>query len=667
MSLDTYLDGSLVGTTRIRLRANGDQGVAIANAADGTAAEAGIVFDDPDSTMSVPAWRPCYVVETLCTTAPRLFTGYVTGRTYRRGHYRTGGGREIDTTIFDSNVLLQMHRINGGDSKRPAETFTARMAWLMASGYIPIVQDLGFIISSAVIYDATDYKHQFPSDVLLDLCGPRDLIFFVYWDQSAAALGLFVDSPDATTYTSTLTISNVLSDVDDTTCFAPYLDDESTLDPSEVYSDIAYLYAGGVYYGANITTRSTFFPSPILHRDTLVENMKVGKPTTAALFANRILARDSKENQIITMTVKLPAAKVGLIDAGHRLSVKLSHVPGFTSFTYTRVEQITKVQTEGTPDFYDVGLRLSTHGIIGGGGTGSGSTLPFPISSGTPPPLIQYAFGTSAVVLPTAPTDGDLMIGWVTERGTGTYPPAFTGWTSIATAKNVSIFGDNYYARLMYRIASGDTATVLNMGTGNYNGTVVEWGQAVLGASVAQSDLNSATFTAGGPIAASAGSILMGFGVVFTFFVGSVTPDTGVTELIEQSFSGNAPTNWVGYRTITTATTDYAGGTLTGSPGRLEYGGVSLVITPAAGSDAPLPGQPVINEFVANGDGTTVTFTTANGYAPLSLRVWVDGVAIILGLTETNPTAGTFTLDFAPRGAVGDSAASKIYVSYVTA
>jgi hypothetical protein len=117
--------------------------------------------------------------------------------------------------------------------------------------------------ATTLTYDATQYKGQFPSDVLNDLCGPREQIFFVYWDQGAAALGLFLDAPTATTYTSTLTISNILSDVNDTTCFAPYIDAESVLDPAEVYSNIRYVYARGVYYGHNLTTAGAFFPLPL--------------------------------------------------------------------------------------------------------------------------------------------------------------------------------------------------------------------------------------------------------------------------------------------------------------------------------------------------------------------------------------------------------------------
>ena len=667
MSLDTYLAGSLVGTTRIRLRANGDQGIGIAANADGSMAQGGIVFDDPDSSLGITGWQPVHVVETLCTAAPRLFTGYIGDRTYRRGHYRTDGGREIDTTILDSNVLLQMHRINGADSLRPEETDTARLAWLLGSGYIPLVSDLGFVNGVGRVFDATQYKGQFPYDVLSDLCGPRGQIFFVYWDQTAAALGLFFDAPDATTYTSSLTISNVLSNIDDTTCFAPYLDDESVLDPSEVYSNLRYVYAGGVYYAHNLTTAAAFFPAPLGHRDTAVENMKVGKTSTAITFANRILARDAVENQIITMTVRLPAAKVGLIDAGMRLSVRLSHVPGFTSFAYTRVEQITRAQTEGTPDFYDVGLRLSTHGIVGGGGTGGGSTLPFPVSSGTPPSVVQVTFAQQSPTFLVAPTDGNLLLMWAVWRNSAVPPPLPTGWTSLGTSHLISSFGDESSARLFWKIAAGDSVTPVNFLTLNISGTLMEFAGATAGSAVQQSDLNSTVFTAGGAITASASSMVIGCGMVFSFFGGTITPDAGVTVLADNPFAGGiAPINWVGEKIATSAGSVTIGGTINpDAPGRSEYGGVTCILLPAVGASPPLPGQPVINEFVANGDGTTVLFTTANPYAPLSLHVRVDGVPIILGLTETDPAAGTFTLDFPPRGAVGDSAAETMYVDYV--
>jgi hypothetical protein len=66
-------------------------------------------------------------------------------------------------------------------------------------------------------------------------------------------------------------------------------------------------------------------------------------------------------------------------------------------------------------------------------------------------------------------------------------------------------------------------------------------------------------------------------------------------------------------------------------------------------------------------DGFRTDFTTAGPYLPGSLQVFVDGVTIVGGLTETDPTSGTFTLDFAPLPAVGDSRAERVTASYLPA
>jgi hypothetical protein len=72
----------------------------------------------------------------------------------------------------------------------------------------------------------------------------------------------------------------------------------------------------------------------------------------------------------------------------------------------------------------------------------------------------------------------------------------------------------------------------------------------------------------------------------------------------------------------------------------------------------------VKNEFVADGDGTTTDFTTRYPYTAGSLEVFVDGVPIINGYTEEDPDAGTFSLDFAPQGASGDTRAERVTVNY---
>ena len=387
MSLFSYLQGTLVATSSIRLRGNGYPGPQLPAAADGTGSQGAVVFDDPTGSLTVTGWQTYIAEEPDCASARRLFTGLVADRTYRRGPYLVDAGREIDTTINDQNIYLSMRLITGSDAKRPEETDTARLAWLLGSDYLDgLVYDTGWVTGAGRTFDATDYHGQYPADVLYDLAGPRGQIFYAAWDHSVNRVGLFFDAPDSTTNTSSLTISNVLTDVTRDvngivtgTCYPPSKDGELQSDPSDVYSHIRYKYTGGAVYANNPTTAATFFPSPLLRRGINVENDRVGKRTTATTFANRILARDSVEHVTITCTVRLPSTKVGLIDAGQRISVRFSHLPGFTSFAWTRVERKVVSQTEGDPTNYDVVLTLSTYGIRGGGGTGTGSTDNFPV------------------------------------------------------------------------------------------------------------------------------------------------------------------------------------------------------------------------------------------------------------------------------------------------
>src|SRR4029079_8953763 len=93
--------------------------------------------------------------------------------------------------------------------------------------------------------------------------------------------------------------------------------------------------------------------------------------------------------------------------------------------------------------------------------------------------------------------------------------------------------------------------------------------------------------------------------------------------------------------------------------------GVAFICSGAGGVPGAL--MHVKNEHVADGDGTTVLFTTRFPYTPGSLEVFVDGVQITAGLTETDPVAGTFTLDFAPHGAIGDTAAERVTANYQAA
>lgn len=70
----------------------------------------------------------------------------------------------------------------------------------------------------------------------------------------------------------------------------------------------------------------------------------------------------------------------------------------------------------------------------------------------------------------------------------------------------------------------------------------------------------------------------------------------------------------------------------------------------------PRTNQPVQDEFIGTGDGSTQAFTTRFPYTNLSLEIEVDGVKV--GVEETGATTGAFTLAFAP--AFGE----QIYATY---
>ena len=658
MSLFAYLQGALVAVSSIRLRGDGFPGPQMTAAADGTGSMGGIVFDDPTGALTVTGWQSVTVTEPDCTSAPRLFTGYVADRTYRRGPYVTGAGREIDATLVDQNALLSLRLIVNSDGKRPAETDTARIAWLIGSPYLSgLVYDLGLVVGAGRSFDATDYRGQYPADVLNDLCGPRGQIFFAYWDQSASKVGLFFDSPTSSAHTSTLTISNVLSDVNLTTCFPPLIDAELTADPSEVYSRIRYTKKGGSVIRNNLTTASTFFPSPLITRGLQVTNERVGLRATAETFADRILTQRSQEAITVTFTVRLPAAEVGLIDAGHRLGLRFTHLPGFETLAYSRVERKSIVQTEGTPDSYDVTLTCSTYGLttaIGGGDPGD-----FPHED-SPPSIVQQKSGTGTLTMDLPITEGNTLVYVAHSRGNligVTFDYVGAGYTLSPLGITQDPQFGTHRAAVMYKTAGAAESETLLVTDGNIGGT---WYELPGTWTVDTSDENNAmagigvTFTAGA-ITVAANSIAFatassgtsgGWDAIAPTI--THTPGSGWTEDFDAPMTSGGPSSWNGYQfpsagSLTATTTS----SFSGAPGDRPAWTMQIVsFIGDAGDDPPVSGTWVYGE-VASMAGAVGTLDF--GYAAGSLTIRVDGVLIsAASITETNPAAGTFTLAWAP-------------------
>lgn len=650
------LVATLAGSDQAHRIGIGDLGVTLR--ADGQPGRGGIIFDDPDSSIFVRGWMKVIVSETACVSQPVLFSGYIQARRTSRnasGKYRHGAARFIDSDIIDENGATHVRLITGADGKREAETHIERNDWLMASAYMSgLVENEDLVdTSNPRPFEEADYRGQYPDDVLNDITGPIARRWFMYLEGDGDR-SEFLDVPDATVATSTLSISNVIADVEaDDDCYYPFVDAVLEQDPTEVYDKARFTYKNGTVIETNLTTKAEFFDdNDLLYRGIQIDNSRVGLESTARSMAQNILARASKEIETITCRIEVPKEKVGLIRAGQRIAAHFSHLDGFADdFHYTRITGITYRFGE-TNQTYIVELELNSRGrSIGGGGGAPGPgdfPHPPPTSPGAPE---QFKTNNGTVVMDNPVTDGDLLMMWITERAAGNYPALPTGFTDfsppILITETSIPFGGFFYARLCYRIASGDSGSYA-LGSSNYLASISEWRGVTFGTEVHQSNQNgndiSVTLTCGGAITPTApNAIVVGCAVIGMFGGTGVAEDAGVTVISYADWGANPSRNWVGYKVVPSPTSTIIGGTMLG---RKEFGGVTYTLLPIAAEEPPSPGQWVYREIVATTAGVG---TTAFPYTAGSLVVYVDGVKISsAGYTETDPAAGTFTLAWTP-------------------
>lgn len=379
----------------------------LTSAADGDKATSGLAIDDPDGSRNYIGLQLVTVDETACTPS-RCFTGRIGSIGVSRGRYKDGPGRVWTMEVEDLNVLLHTRVLKGADAHRKAESFATRMAWFLSTiGIDGVIFDNGLIASRpGFMYDETDYRHWYHDAVLGDMA--RGWIFFVYWDSSATPgeeISLFFDLATSPVHDSTLRISDVLSDVDDiddpsAITFAPYIDSNLEGTAQDIEDGVDYTYIGD----ANIyRTRAATFTTYGFHRDGQVSTDKVGRLATAEAQAQIYLDLHSGQIDTITCTVQLPRSKVNLIDAGMRLQVRFSFIPGYDDpgFTWTRVARRTLILTPGTNLYYDAQLTLSTKGVNTAGGGSPGDYPKAPCSDAD----LHYYAGSLSCSVPQFSTD----------------------------------------------------------------------------------------------------------------------------------------------------------------------------------------------------------------------------------------------------------------------
>ena len=651
----------------------GDISALTTRAEKGQYASCDINLQDPSGSLDIEAFR-VFIVDELACSATRIGRWYITDRSYERvpgTSLITGAARRIAVSLIDLNAVLYMKLITHSTFhyQRPEETDAARMAWLLGHVLDTIpVADNGLIdTSNPVTLSAVDYTGQFPIAVLNDMANRSGKNFYIYSDPTSGEISLaYFTSTDGSYNVSTLSISNDLADLS-STCFAPLTDATLTSDPSQVYDGVFMPYSGGEVY-----VRA---PGRVLARDVVGPSANTSSRTRATELAQAMLDHHASESQMVTCTVKVPAAQVNLIAAGMLVNAKFIHLPGWESGLDVRVLEQSVKQDEQSDAFYNVTVRVG-HPVLVNFGTGGSpdntrqwpsQQPPYQPSSAGSFTFVQSAktpdgnHGGTATFGAT-PTAGHFLVATclvLQPGGTGT---VFTG-VDFGAGWTVDIFAnpnaDAFDARLAgigvaHKISDGTettvTATWTNTGgSSSSDGFVVIAEYDVGGASPEVTDLADGSYTAGtatapipslNPTSASA-TLLVAAAAHEPNYTGSVASPWTLREESNQGGSRQC----LAYldQIIASASGSYTG-TFTGGGGTDDFYWIPSIAFSITGG-SPTIGQPVAPES-AVGDGSQTIYTTAYPYAPGSLVVRVNGSIIVVA--ETDPTAGTFTLPFPP-------------------
>jgi hypothetical protein len=417
MVMRYVLAGASMGSTVVRL---GDVPGFIGEAELGAVGVCGVPFDDPAGSLSITGWQTFHVDESSGPVGQqRLWTGYIADRQYARApgtSLVTGAERRIDCTLADLNTILSFRLFPESDTtaNRPAETDIQRITWLLGTSYISQVYSLGFISSSGPIaMDAADLRGQSAQSTLTDCADASGKNYFLYYDEAALKIGLFYDFDYSAVFDCTLKLSNVLSDIDNSTTFMIEPDATLEVDPGRVYAGVQVPYSGtgSPVYVQNLATVATFG----VLRDTTAPNVNVKTAAKANTLGQRYLLSIATEEQKITTTVKLPANKVTLMREGMRVQFKASHFPyGLNAFTWCRILRREAKQDELTPDLYQVVLELSppvqpAPAFCSNGATAGGTYGPNLSATTNSDGLIFYT--RPGLVFPHVPTPG-FVGGW---------------------------------------------------------------------------------------------------------------------------------------------------------------------------------------------------------------------------------------------------------------
>ncbi len=632
----------------------------------GEVGDGGFDFDDLASASDIVGLKP-FVMEESDSSPSRVLTAYIADRTLGRGPSNAvDGNRQWGVNVVDENTFLDDILLRNSDSpNRPAETVSARVAWLMTTAAMAGVSDAGVLTTSTVMMDAADYTRQHPRDVL-DQCAEISGDNFYLRDDGAGSVAWFYDSTSSSIDLAAGSISNVLSEISDpdslgATIFAPAWKEEPVLnrDPSRVYSEVSVGYDSGASVGVNNgTTESTF-----RRREIAVDDSAALTASVATAFGNQYLAQASTEEDTLECPLNLPSTKLGLYRPGQRVNTNFTHLGGSKAY---RISRITWEPWEDSPNRYLVTLTLVVPVKItrfsGRGSLSSPSTTPFvptelddmmsfwqfdPFEDG---PVQPHGY----IRLDDIP-EGVANLGYAGPIDLALYPSLIgRGWELRTLLIDVGAYISTYRDRLWLTLKNPIDGPV------SFNGAIVT--DSITPPDPPTIRVLGPPFTYADGIGTPIGSWPWTDPSQITFEAGWFYEGTLIAEVTFEVDPAYIDITGFDYGSSFGYTNSYqwnlSASTTLSLPKQiiLESGLVAdhdlaiyaQLLTGVLGS-SPISGQPVALAVVATGDSTTDGFTTAYPYKPGSLVVLVDRIDWSNELAASDPASGDFTLTVPPQ------------------
>jgi hypothetical protein len=322
-----------------------------------------VTVDDPDGSLTIGGHRLFYSMETAATGSNAVtYVGYTADRDVNRGPYRNGVGRVWDVSLVDVNTVLERRILTGSSANRPAETDVARMQWLFGTEEADIIDNVTDLVdvTGAVAMDAVDYRGQRVEDVANDCANASGKNYFVTnIGTFAGSFFLWYGFASSELYSSPIRLSNALSDVDETWTFAISEDTKLIRDPSRVYSGVYLTYDGGTANSAvYVQSAATANLFALKGRDVQMDGQNIKSLAKATARATRYLGDLDTEEDRITTSYRVPAAKVNFLREGMRVPFKATHLPGYDDFVWLRV--LARTVKQESEEFYWVTVELSS-------------------------------------------------------------------------------------------------------------------------------------------------------------------------------------------------------------------------------------------------------------------------------------------------------------------